>query len=51
MHNLDPQATLARQSKEKGISEKVNLVGLCGDAVGTTHKGKRWSLMLDQWAR
>ena len=40
-------AKLANQLKENGFSGKVNLVGFCKDAVGTTHKSKRLELDLD----
>ena len=55
-HDLDPGkactvwtplAVLAKQFKEKGFSGKVELVGFCRDAVGTTHKGKRWEFNVD----
>ena len=46
-----PLTDLARQLKEEGFSGKVKLVGFCRDAVGTTYKGKRWKLDVDQWAR
>ena len=41
-----PRTELADLLKRKGFSGKVKLMGYCVDAVGTTHKSKRFQLDL-----